>query len=323
MLIASEFKPAWWLPGAHAQTLWPYLFRHDPGELVRERLELPDGDFVDLRLTQGRDAGPADAPLVAVFHGLEGSMSSPYAARIMAAVRRRGWRGVFMYFRGCSGVINRKPRSYHSGHTGDIAYLLDMLRRQYPRAPLFAVGYSLGGNALLKYLGERGEDTPLNAAAAVSVPFLLADGAVRMSRGISRIYQHHLIRLLQRKVMRKVEAGMLDFEAAQITRLKTFYQFDDRVTAPLHGFAGADDYYRQCSSRPYLKAIRVPALVVHAHDDPFMTPAAVPTEAELSDTVRLELSARGGHVGFVAGALPGRPVYWLDSRLPAYFEEFT
>ncbi|MEJ2760896.1 MAG: hydrolase [Gammaproteobacteria bacterium] len=319
MRVASEFRPAWWLPGAHAQTLWPYLFHYDAGKLTPERLELPDGDFVDLCLTRGHDAGPADAPVVAVFHGLEGGISSPYAARIMAAVRRRGWRGVFMHFRGCSGVINRKVPSYHSGHTRDIAYLLDTLRKRHPRTPLFAVGYSLGGNALLKYLGERGEDTPVDAAAAVSVPFLLADGAARMSRGFSRIYQHHLIGLMQRKVMHKVEAGMLDYKPEEVRRLKTFYQFDDCVTAPLNGFAGADDYYRQCSSRQYLKEIRVPALIVHARDDPFMTPAAVPTESELSDTVRLELSERGGHVGFIAGGLPWRPEYWLERRMLAYF----
>jgi len=315
----SEFRPAWWLPGAHLQTLWPYLFRYDTSWLRRERLELPDGDFVDLCLTEPAEEHNGAAPVIAVFHGLEGDIDSPYAARLMAAIRRRGWHGVFMHFRGCSGELNRKTRSYHSGHTDDIAFLLQLLRERHPGSSLFAVGYSLGGNALLKYLGERGGETPLDAAAAVSVPFQLADGAVRMSRGLSRIYQRHLMRYLHAKIMRKVAAGMLDYRSEEIRRLKTFYQFDDRVTAPLHGFAGADDYYHRCSSRRYLKAIRKPTLIVHARNDPFMTPAAVPADEELSGSVHLELSTGGGHVGFISGGLPWRPEYWLERRLLAYF----
>jgi predicted alpha/beta-fold hydrolase len=323
MIEKSDFTPAWWLPGAHAQTLWPYLFgnRAVPA-LTPERLELPDGDFVDLCWTQQDDIDIA-APVVAVFHGLEGSIRSPYAARIMAAVHKQHWRGVFMHFRGCSGEPNRGRGSYHSGHTVDIDCLLEILRQRFPRSRLFAVGYSLGGNALLKYLGERGRAAPLQAAAAVSVPFSLADGAVRLNRGLSRIYQGYLIRLLQRKVLRKVRLGRLDFEAAEVARLKTFYRFDDAVTAPLHGFAGADDYYARCSSRQYLRDIHTPTLILHARDDPFMTPASIPATEELSDRVSLELSDKGGHVGFISGGLPWRPDYWLERRLLAYFMPFT
>ena len=323
MIVKSDFTPAWWLRGAHAQTLWPYLFgdKTVPG-LAPERLELPDGDFVDLCWTTGNDINDA-TPVVAVFHGLEGNIHSPYAARVMTTVRNQSWRGVFMHFRGCSGEPNRGRGSYHSGHTTDIAFLLYTLRRRFPRARLFAVGYSLGGNALLKYLGEQGTAAPLVAAAAVSVPFLLADGAERLNRGLSRLYQRHLISLLQRKVLRKVGLGRLDFEPAEVARLKTFYLFDDVVTAPLHGFAGADDYYARCSSRRYLRDIRTPTLILHAHDDPFMTPASIPGSEELPDQVRLELSEKGGHVGFISGSLPWRPDYWLERRLLSYFLTFA
>ena len=317
MLTRSEFRPAWWLRGAHAQTLWPYLSRQRPAPVLQpERLELPDGDFVDLRWTP---AAAPDAPVLAVFHGLEGSLASPYAARIMAAVQEQGWRGVFMYFRGCSGEPNRARGSYHSGHTPDIAFLLETLAQRHPGVPRYAVGYSLGGNALLKYLGEQGAAAPLTAAAAVSVPFLLDNGARRLNRGLSRLYQRHLIRLLQNKVLRKVALGRLDAEPRAVLRLRTFYQFDDAVTAPLHGFAGADDYYARSSSRHYLGNIHVPTLILHARDDPFMTPAAIPAGDELAPAVQLELSAHGGHVGFISGGWPWRPRYWLEPRLLRFF----
>lgn len=317
MLAESEFKPAWWLPDPHSQTLWPHLFkpRREP-PLREERLTLPDGDFVDLCWTKNNDG-----PVIALFHGLEGCIRSHYASRMMAAVEARHWRGVFMHFRGCSGELNRLDRSYHSGETGDIGFLLDTLRDRYPDAPLFAIGYSLGGNALLKYLGERGEDTPLDAAVTVSVPFLLANGARRLNTGVSRLYQRHLMRSLHGKVLRKFHGRRPGFTPEEVGRLNSFYQFDDYFTAPLHGFAGADDYYERCSSRQYLKAIRRPVLILHTRDDPFMTPEAIPEERELSSAVQLELSDRGGHVGFVAGAVPGRPVYWLERRIPRFLSE--
>lgn len=318
MPVDSQFKPAWWLPDAHSQTLWPYLAK--PRRLPRlreERLELPDGDFVDLCLTEN-GAGP----IIALFHGLEGCVRSHYAARMLAAIRDRGWHGVFMHFRGCSGEINRLDRGYHSGETGDIGFLLDTLAARYPNTPLFAIGYSLGGNALLKYLGERGDNTPLTAAAAVSVPFLLAAGAERLNTGFSRLYQRRLIHSLQKKMIRKFSSRRQGFTQEEVSRLNCFRDFDEYVTAPLHGFAGADDYYARSSSRQYLRDIRIPTLIVHARDDPFMTPDAIPADDELSSAVRLELSARGGHVGFVAGAIPGKAVYWLEQRIPEFLEKF-
>lgn len=317
MLVESEFKPAWWLPGPHSQTLWPYLVkpRRLP-PLREERLELPDGDFVGLCLTE-YGAGP----VIALFHGLEGCVRSHYAARMLTAIRERDWRGVFMHFRGCSGEANRLDRSYHSGETGDIDFLLDTLAARHPNAPLFAIGYSLGGNALLKYLGERGGNTPLTAAVAVSVPFLLAEGAERLNTGFSRFYQRRLIHSLREKLTRKFNDRGQGFTPEEVYRLNCFRDFDEFVTAPLHGFAGADDYYQRSSSRQYLRDIRIPTLILHSRDDPFMTPVAIPAEDELSDAVRFELSNRGGHVGFVSGSIPGKAVYWLEQRIPAFLSE--
>ena len=313
----SAFRPAWWLPGPHAQTLWPVLF-HRPVRpaLAPETLELPDGDFVDLLWT-----APGSGPVVAILHGLEGGIHSHYAPGMLAAIHAAGWQAVFMYFRGCSGRHNRLARSYHSGDTGDIGFLLDTLRARFPGARLAAVGFSLGGNALLKYLGEGAGRTILSSAVAVSVPFLLAAGADRLNRGFSRVYQRHLLRRLRRKIRdkfganRKADAPIaLDL----VPSLDSFWRFDDAVTAPLHGFSGVDDYYRRSSCRPYLRGIEIPTLIIHALDDPFLSPEAVPGPAELAKNVTLELSPRGGHVGFIAGGAPCSAKYWLESRVTDY-----
>ena len=318
MVVRSQFRPPWWLVNPHLQTLWPYPFRHPPFlSLKEERLELPDGDFVDLCWTPN-----LSGPIVAVFHGLEGSINSPYAAAIMAAIHTRGWRGVFMHFRGCSGMPNRLERAYHSGQTDDIEYLIHTLRQRHPDAALGIIGYSLGGNAMLKYLGTSGSQPAVTAAVAVSVPYLLHDSARRLSHGLSRLYQHNLLRSLKDKVRRKFSGKETTFDVSRLDQLNTFYQFDDVVTAPLHGFAGVDDYYNQSSSRQYLGGIRVPALLIHAEDDPFMTPASIPGENELPENVMLELSASGGHVGFIGGQVPWQPEYWLEQRIINYLDHY-
>lgn len=281
-----------------------------------ETLELPDGDFVDLCWSPG-----TKGPIVLVLHGLEGSIASPYAHGLLAALHTRGWRGVLMHFRGCSGRHNRLDRGYHSGDTGDIRFMVRTLRARFPGTPLAAVGFSLGGNALLKYAGESGAETGLSAVAAVSVPYLLAKGAARLDAGFSRLYQWHLLHRLRRKIADKFrdrEQEVLGLTAAQLQRLDNFWKFDDAVTARLHGFNDVHDYYARSSSRQYLSGIRVPTLLIHASDDPFMTPAALPDAAELAPCVTIELSERGGHVGFVSGHLPWRSRYWLEERIPGY-----
>lgn len=320
-IVPSSFRPAWWLPGPHLQTLWPNLIRRPPRPaLRRERLELPDGDFLDLDWTPG-----TSGPLVLVLHGLEGSVRSPYAAGILQNLHARGLRAVLMHFRGCSGEPNRLRRGYHSGETGDIAHVVEELQQRYPETPLAGLGYSLGGNVLLKWLGETGTDNPLNAAVAVSVPLRLERAADRLEHGASRLYQAHLLRSLRRSIRRKFAASELEppLPLDELHHLRTFRAFDDAVTAPLHGFRDADDYYTRASSRPFLRDIRVPTLVLQAADDPFLTPDALPEETELSSAVTLELARRGGHVGFVAGRWPGRGRYWLEERIGEHFETLT
>lgn len=227
-----------------------------------------------------------------------------------------------MHFRGCSGEPNRLPRTYHSGDTGDVAEVVARLRAVDDVPALAVVGYSLGGNVLLKWLGEQGRDAPLDAAVAVSVPYTLSMAAQRLGTGLSRIYQRRLIADLRAKLHRKFAAGSspIDLERADASR--DFWEFDDAVTAPLHGFHDVHDYYNRSSSRQYLRNIHVPTLMLHAEDDPFMTPRVLPSRDELSPSIRLEVSARGGHVGFVHGSLPWRPRYWLEERIPAFLEPY-
>lgn len=315
MIGESDFRPAWWLPGPHLQTLWPALVRRAPRPLTRrERLELPDGDFLDLDWTMG-EAGP----IVVVLHGLEGSSDSGYARGLLATLARRGWRGMVMHFRGCSGEPNRLRHSYDAGGTGDLAYVISLLRQREPTTPLACVGYSIGGNVLLKWLGEAGAAAPLQAAAAVSVPFLLDAAAQRMQQGFSRFYQAYLLRNLQASYRRKFKTQKNPPVPLQdVARLRDFYVFDDSITAPLHDYAGVTDYYARASCRQYLNGIGVPTLILHAFDDPFLLPAAIPTASELSPGVVLELSRYGGHVGFVSGPSPWQAGYWLEQRIPGF-----
>jgi len=310
------FTPAWWCRGAHLQTLWPYLCRPRPQVVLRrERLELPDGDFLDLDwlATDGR------GPVVLILHGLEGSSNSKYALGMLRAAGARGWRGVVMHFRGCSGEPNRLPRGYHSGETGDVAHVVSLLKAREPQTRIGVVGYSLGGNVLLKWLGESGERAPIDAAVAVSVPFLLGNSARRMEQGFSRIYQWELVARLRRSIVAKRKRMQLPLRRAGLNGIWTFREFDEHVTAPLHGFAGADDYYLKSSSRQYLKHITAPTLVIHSSDDPFMTPDTAPGRDELSPAIDFELYPCGGHVGFVTGAVPWRASYWLEDRIPRFF----
>lgn len=312
------FQPAWWCRSPHMQTLWARLMRRAPRvSLQRERLELPDGDFIDLDWTAA-----GSGPIVVILHGLEGSSDSPYARGILQAVGRRGWRGVVMHFRGCSGEPNRLARSYHSGDTGDLAYFIDVLRQREPCTPLATVGFSLGGNVLLKWLGKTGKEASLRAAVAVSVPFVLHSAADRLQHGFSRLYQWQLMRSLRNSINEKRHRMELPLKIRDLSALKSFRDFDEHVTAPLHGFDSANHYYTVSSSRQYLKGIVVPTLLLHARDDPFMTETAIPRDDELAESVTLELSSRGGHVGFVAGNWPWQPRYWLEERIPAYFARY-
>ena len=315
-IVTSDFRPAWWLRNPHLQTLWPALVRRSqPVSITRERIELPDGDFVDLDWTG------EDGPIVVILHGLQGSSRSLHIRGLLGALRGHGFRGVAMHFRGCSGEPNRLLRTYHSGETGDFGHIVRCLNERHPTVPIGAVGFSLGGNVLLKWLAERGGDAETSAAVAVSVPFRLARVADRLERGFSRVYKRHFITDLRRAVLRKFRKrpGPLDLDA--VSREWTFRGFDNRVTAPLHGFRDAEHYYDAASCGQYLRDVARPTLIVHALDDPFMTRDIVPSRDELSPFIRLELSAAGGHVGFVEGSTPWSARYWLDQRIVRFLAE--
>jgi len=316
MITQSKFKPAWWLPGPHLQTIWANRIRRKPAvTLKRERIELEDGDFIDLDWNNQHGG-----PLILILHGLEGSSDSNYASGILRSFSQRGWTAVLMHFRGCSGEANRLARRYHAGETDDLTHILELLRQRYPDRPVFAVGYSLGGNVLLKWLGETGDNNPLSAALAISVPYQLADCAERLNYGFSQIYQKALLAIMLRAT-RKKYAQRDDIDLRVTKRLRTIRDFDNHITAPLHGFRDVEHYYGDASSYQHLKHIRTPTLLLHARDDPFMWPSTLPAENDLSDQVTLELSPDGGHVGFVSGS-PLSPMYWLEHRIPEYVESF-
>ncbi len=321
MIVESQFRPVPWLKNRHLQTISAASLRPRPALRYRiERLELPDGDFVDLAWTDhGREPG---SPIIVILHGLTGSIESKYARGLMNAVHALGWRAVMMQFRGQCGEPNRLARSYHSGETGDLDFLVRDLKRREPRTPLAAVGYSLGGNVLLKWLGEQGVNAPVETAVAVSVPFDLDLCARSINRGFSRTYQTRLLRMMRRAARVKFRWMTAPIPLPNLSKLNDFYAFDNAITAPLHGFRDVQHYYEECSSMKYLKTIRVSTLIIHAEDDPFMSPAVVPRPEALSDKIRFELSAHGGHVAFIAARPSGRPYFWLEERIPAHLREY-
>lgn len=309
------FTPPCWLRNPHLQTLWPKLFRPLPNLPVqRERLELADGDFIDLAWATG-----GNGPVILILHGLEGTLRSHYALPVMATLLQAGLQPVFMHLRGCSGEPNRLARSYHSGAIEDLAEVLTLLQAS-GRPVAGAIGFSLGGNLLLRYLGTAGSSALVQAAVAVSVPFVLADAARRLEQGGSRIYQHYLITRLKRsyrlKFARRPSPLRVDLD-----RIRTLWEYDQWVTAPLNGFAGADDYYAQCSSLGSLHAITVPTLILHSLDDPFMYPRNVPLPDQVGPGVRLAIQPHGGHVGFIEGHLPWRTSCLIDRLAPSFFHE--
>ncbi len=314
---APTYRAPAWLPGGHAQTIWPLLIKGPLPPYRRQRWETPDGDFVDLDWVDGEPG----APCIALFHGLEGSSRSHYARRLMRATSRRGWHGVVIHFRGCSGEANRLARAYHSGDSAEIDWILRRLNAAgYPA--LFAAGVSLGGNALLKWAAELGgqPDRPADAIAAVSVPLDLAAANDALSAGFNLVYARHFLRTLIPAAQAKDRRFPGCFDLHRALAARTLRDFDDAVTAPLHGFAGADDYYARSSAGPLLGSIRLPTLLLHAINDPFLPPAALPRPEHLPPAVRLELLAQGGHVGFVHGAPPGQ-LDWMPARVMAHFVE--
>ena len=315
--MPPRFAAAPWLRHPHLQTLYGALLAPAPRVRFRRvRWETPDGDFVDIDHVDG----PADAPLVLLFHGLEGSSRSAYARALMGEVRRRGWRGAVFHFRGCSGEPNRLARAYHSGDSDEVDWAVRRMHAQHGK-PFYVAGVSLGGNALAKWLGERGNAARalVERAAVVSAPVDLMQGGAALERGFARMYARHFLVTLKRTAAIKLERFPGLFNAQALARARTLRDFDNVVTAPLHGFRDTDDYWTRASAKPLLGNIAVPTLLLNARDDPFLPESALPTEREVSSAVKLEFPARGGHVGFVSGPFPGR-IDWLPRRILHFFE---
>jgi uncharacterized protein len=315
------YSPAWWIPGGHLQTLWGKLFRRQaPAPTVLERWNTPDGDFLEIH----RLAADRDAPRVLLLHGLEGTVRSHYAQALLNEAARRGWAADLLIFRSCGSEPNRTRRFYHSGETGDVGFVLDKILDEFPGSPLALAGVSLGGNVLLKFLGEQGDNLPpqLKGAAAISVPFDLARSSGRINRGFSRFYQQFFLNSLRKKAQEKAQRFPDLAPQDRIAALRTLEDFDNLITGPLHGFRDAQDYYARSSSLPYLTNIRLTTLLFSAVDDP-MLPAEVLNEvreaARDNPAIEIDFVERGGHAGFVTGSVPWRPFYYAEHRVGEFF----
>ncbi|HXC25334.1 MAG TPA: hydrolase [Gemmatimonadaceae bacterium] len=319
-----SYRPAWWVPGAHAQTLWGKLVRRPRPVFTRvERWETPDDDFLEIhRLDAARGltgSRAARTPRVVILHGLEGTVRSHYAQGLLGEMRRRGWGADLVIWRSCGSEPNRARRFYHSGETIDLALVIDRVTREFPDDPLALVGVSLGGNVLLKYLGERGREVPrqLVAAVAISVPFDLARGSAYINRGFSKIYQKYFMDSLKRKTHEKVTRYPDLIARDRIDTLTTLQEFDDAMTAPIHGFADAQAYYADSSAIRYIQRIQVNTLLLNAVDDPFLPPDVLDEVRRIAAGNRclsVEFPEKGGHAGFVSGWNPFSPVYFLERR---------
>lgn len=316
--MPPRYAPPWWLRHAHTQTIYGSVFAKAPAvSYRRERWDTPDGDFVDVDFADG----PESAPWVHLFHGLEGSSASSNVRALIAHVASRGWRASVLHFRGCSGEMNRLPRAYHSGDSDEVNWVLRRIHERVGSAPLYSAGISLGGNALAKWLGERGEEARaiVDRTAVVCAPLDLMAAGDALERGFSMAYTKHFLGTLKKTALAKLRHHPGIYDADRVRAAKTLREFDDVVTAPLHGFRDTDDYWTQASSKPWLKSIRVPTLILNARDDPFLPSQALPTHDEVSPAVTLEFPDRGGHVGFVSGPFPGN-IDWLPNRILHFFE---
>ncbi len=320
MPAAHPFRSAWFAPNRHLQTVWGWLFRSNARLPLRmEQWPMPDGDQVELH----RLDGVPGRPRLLVLHGLEGGPHSHYVHGLLQLAHARGWGGNLLVFRSCGGTLNDTRRFYHSGETGDLAAVIERLIDEAPVSPIGLIGVSLGGNVLLKYLGERDTDIrpALGAAATISVPYDLARGADAVSQGFARIYQRHFLHSLTRKVSAKLERYPDLCDSRALASARTLRDFDDVVTAPVHGFSSAADYYARSSSMQFLRNVRLPTLLLNARDDPFL-PATVLDEvrsiAADNPMLEVEFPPSGGHAGFVAGRLPWRPSYYAEQRVIAF-----
>jgi len=311
------YRAPWWLPGGHLQTIYPYLIlRSKPPAYERERIDTPDGDFVEFDWVNAT----RNAPTVVLFHGLEGCSQSHYATQLMHAVTAKGWRGVVAHFRGCSGQPNRLLRAYHSGDAGEIDWMLRLIASR-SKFPVFAVGVSLGGNALLKWLARERQQARriITAACAISAPIDLMVAGHRLGRGLNRFYGLHFLRTLKPKALEKLRRYPDRSREHGVRKARTLRAFDDVFTAPVHGFHNVDDYWTRASTKSELGRITVPTLIVHARNDPFLPGRFLPGTQSANTVVEFDFPDHGGHVGFVTGAFPGN-LSWLPRRALEFLE---
>lgn len=319
-----EFLPAWWIPGAHLQTLWGKLARKlPPAPVELEAWTAPDGESLEIH----RLKFPGAKARLVLLHGLEGSLRSHYAQGLLWEAHRRGWNADLLVFRTCGGAASVTPRLYHSGETTDIAWVIEKLTAEDPDMRVGLAGVSLGGNVLLKYLGEQGEGAPrqVRGAVAISVPFNLERSSRHIDRGFSRVYQWHFLRTLRKKARAKLAQFPGIADATRVETATNMFEYDDAMTAPVHGFRDASDYYTRSSSINWIDSIRIPTLLLSAVDDPFL-PSDVLDEVAIkaanNPSLLTEFHAHGGHVGFIAGGNPLRPVYYGEQRAADFLANF-
>lgn len=319
MIQTSNFTPKLIVRNPHWQSMWPtFIMRSKPELNVnRQRIELEDGDFIDLDWCSENH----EDPIIILLHGVTGNISSPYLKYLVPVLVQHHWCPVVMYYRGYSGHHNRLDIMSHAGKTDDFTFIVQSLQAQYPKRNIAALGFSQGANMLLKYLGEQGTQTPLCCAVAVSPPFQLRSISNRIRHGISRFYQWYLLRELKAFYLKKFQYRPSNIDIEKLTQCDSFWQFDDIVTAPMNGFRSAVDYYAQASCAKYLPKITIPTLIIHAKDDTIMTPDIIPNEKGISSSTTLELSEHGGHLGFVSGSL-FKPRFWLNERIPEFMQEY-
>ncbi|MGB3727412.1 MAG: hydrolase [Glaciecola sp.] len=318
--IESSFQTAGWLKNSHVQTIVPKFLLSSPVcKTVNERIKTPDNDFIDLAWS----VPPLPCAVMVIFHGLEGSVNSHYVQHLMHACYEANITCVLMHFRGCSGEPNLQTKAYHSGATFDPEFVIPLIKARYANLPLVAVGFSLGGNMLMKLMAHR-SDLPISASVAVSAPLNLAACSSAINVGFSRVYQWHLMKSMKANLMNKM--AMIDMTSAlavspaYVKQMRTFYEFDNDITAVLHGFDGAEDYYEKCSALPDLPLINKPTLIIHATDDPFMDEGVIPSDNAINEHVAYEFSQYGGHVGFMQN-IYGSNKLWLPSRIVSFFKE--
>ncbi len=317
-LIESQYKSPWWLPGGHAQTLFPRLFRRVPSvSYQRERITTPDDDFLDLDWS--RIGGNR---LAILLHGLEGCSRSHYILGLVHALTNTGWDTLSLNFRGCGGEMNRQARFYHSGETTDIHTVVEHAAKQFGVDEIALVGISLGGNAAMKYLGEQGSHLNLRVrkAVAISIPCDLASSSRKLAAVSNRVYMKYFLSTLTKKARAKAERFPGLFETDRLESMTSFAEFDEQITAPLHGFDSAEDYWTKSSSRPFIPKITIPTLMLAARNDPFLTPECFPEkEARESNLFHLESPQNGGHAGFFPPT--GKRLYWSESQTVKFLDE--